>query len=138
MGYLKNELSEKSKYHLSKHRFLELKHFCLQYPEWKERLKEISELQAYQIGTGGSGRIANETERIAIERTMLLNKIDLVDRVCRETDAALWFYLLQGVTEERTYTYLRNAMDIPCGKNMYYDRYRAFYWRLSRELQGSY
>lgn len=138
MGYLKNELSEKSRYHLSKHRYLELKHFCLQYPEWKERLKAIPDISAHGIGTAGSDRIGNETERIAVEKTMLRNKIELVERMAMETDKALWFYILQGVTEERTYTYLRNMMGIPCGKNMYYDRYRAFFWRLSQHLHALY
>lgn len=137
MGYLKNELSEKSKYHLSKHRYLELKHFCLQYPEWKQRLKEITDIRASDTVMPGSDQISNETERIAIERTMLKNKIELVEKTCMETDQVLWFYVLQGVTEEATYTYLRNAMNIPCGKNMYYDRYRRFFWLLDRgqELQ---
>ena len=136
MGYLKNELSERNKYHLSKHRYLELKHFCLQYPEWKERLQEINDICAVDPGKQVSGQISNETERIAIERTVLKNKIELVERVAMETDGSLWFYILQGVTEEWTYTYLRNMMDIPCGKNMYYDRYRRFFWLLSRNLQG--
>ena len=138
MGYLKNELSEKSKYHLSKHRYLELKHFCLQYPEWKQRLKEITDIRSSDTVMPGSDQISNETERIAIERTMLKNKIELVEKMAMETDQVLWFYVLQGVTEEATYTYLRNAMNIPCGKNMYYDRYRRFFWLLDRgqELHG--
>lgn len=137
MGYLKNEPSEKSKYHLSKHRCLELKHFCLQYPEWKQRLKAITDIRSSDTVMPGSDQISNETERIAIERTMLKNKIELVEKTCMETDQVLWFYILQGVTEETTYTYLRNAMNIPCGKNMYYDRYRRFFWLLNRgqELQ---
>lgn len=33
---MRSELSEKNPYYLPKHRFLELKHFCMQYPEWKK------------------------------------------------------------------------------------------------------
>lgn len=132
MGYLKNELSEKNKYHLSKHRYLELKHFCLQYPEWKKRLQEITDISAADPGRLGSGLVGNETERIAIEKTVLKNKIDLVEKTAMETDKSLWFYILQGVVEERTYVYLRNTMNMPCGRNMYYDRYRRFFWLLDR------
>lgn len=135
MGYLKNELSEKSKYHLSKHRYLELKHFCLQYPEWKQRLKEINDICASVPGRLGSGQISNETERIAIERRVLLDKIELVEKTAMETDKSLWFYILQGVTEERTYVYLRNTMDMPCGRNMYYECYRKFFWLMDRGAQ---
>lgn len=132
MGYLKNELSEKSRYHLSKHRYLELKHFCLQYPEWKERLKELPDIRAYDPSTTGSGQLGNETERIAVARTVLKNKIELVEKTAMETNKSLWFYILQGVTEERTYVYLRNTMDMPCGRNMYYECYRKFFWLLNR------
>ena len=30
------EVSEKNKYWIDKHRYYELKHFCLQYPLWKK------------------------------------------------------------------------------------------------------
>lgn len=33
---IRPELSEKNKYWLEKHRYYELKHFCLQYPLWKQ------------------------------------------------------------------------------------------------------
>ena len=32
---LRSELSSKNKHYIDKHRYYELKHFCLQYPEWK-------------------------------------------------------------------------------------------------------
>lgn len=32
------EVSKRNKYYISKHRYYELKHFCLQYPEWKHAL----------------------------------------------------------------------------------------------------
>ena len=33
---LRAELSEKNPYWIEKHRYYELKHFCLQYPIWKK------------------------------------------------------------------------------------------------------
>lgn len=134
MGYLKNELSEKSKYWLPKHRYLELKHHCLQYPDWVEKLHEITDISAVDPGRLGSGRLGNETERIALERSVLQRKISRVEKTAMETDRDLWVYILKGVTEDRTYTFLRNMMDIPCGKNMYYDRYRHFFWLLAQDL----
>lgn len=32
------EISKKNPHYISKHRYYELKHFCLQYPEWKHAL----------------------------------------------------------------------------------------------------
>ena len=133
MGYLKNELSEKSHYWLPKHRYLELKHFCLQYPDWRKRLNEINDISAHNIVTAVSDHISNETERIALERTVLQSKISLVEKTAMETSDSLWIFVLKGVTEDgATYTYLKNMLDIPCGRNMYYEMYRKFYWLLSR------
>lgn len=133
MGYLKNELSEKSKYWLPKHRYLELKHFCLQYPDWRKRLNEINDISARNIVTTVSDQISNETERIALERVVLQSKISLIEHTAMETAGNLWIFLLKGVTEDGvTYVYLRNMYDIPCGRNMYYELYRRFFWLLSR------
>lgn len=38
MRHEKPELSKKNPYHLSRHRYYELKHFCFQYPEWKKNI----------------------------------------------------------------------------------------------------
>ena len=35
-------LSKRNKYYISKHRYYELKHFCLQYPEWKEEYANLA------------------------------------------------------------------------------------------------
>jgi len=48
-----------------------------------------------------------------------------------KTDPALADYILKAVTEGRSYTYLKTVMNIPCGRSMYFDRYRKFFWLLS-------
>ena len=39
---IRPELSKKNKYWIPRHRYYELKHFCLQYPEWKEQYTNLS------------------------------------------------------------------------------------------------
>lgn len=41
MSYVKSELSQNNKYWIPRHRYFELKHFCLQYPEWKKEYIEL-------------------------------------------------------------------------------------------------
>ena len=50
----------------------------------------------------------------------------------------IYEYILKAVTEELSYTYLKSKLKIPCGRDMYYDRYRRFFWILSnsRKLQS--
>ena len=96
---IRAQISEKNKYYIDKHRHYELKHFCLQYPNWK--------------------------------KTHYSKRIEMIEQVAKDTDKYLWQYILKAVTEGRSYTYLRTRLGIPCGKDMYYDRYRRFFWLLS-------
>jgi hypothetical protein len=131
---IRPELSIKNKYHIDKHRHYELKHFCLQYPKWK---KTYMELDSPNISTSSfesisSGNLPGDpTARRAIAKAQLTERIEMVEKVAREADNYLWQYILKAVTENLSYTYLKTRLNIPCGKDMYYDRYRKFFWLLN-------
>ena len=59
-------------------------------------------------------------------------KIKMVEKVALETDKYLHKYILKAVTEGYSYTYLKTKLNIPCSRDMYYDRYRRFFWLLSK------
>ena len=40
---IRAKISEKNKYYIDKHRYYELKHFCLQYNEWKKAYASCNE-----------------------------------------------------------------------------------------------
>ena len=56
----------------------------------------------------------------------------MVERAAIDADKILASYILRAVTEDLSYTYLKSRLEIPCGKDMYYDRYRRFFWLLSK------
>lgn len=63
---------------------------------------------------------------------MLEQNCRLIEQTAIEADSEIYQYLLKAVTQEGlTYGYLKMNMDIPCGKKLYYDRRRKFYWLLS-------
>jgi hypothetical protein len=64
-------------------------------------------------------------------RTFYSERIELIEKIAKEADPYLYPYIIKAVTEELSYTYLKAKLDIPCGKDMYYDRYRRFFWLLS-------
>lgn len=133
MSYLKNELSKKSKWGLPKHRYLELVHFCLQYPDWKRELGKIDILRARSLSSNKSDpQWSDDTCNIAIKRTDILTKIELVERIAREAEPDLASYILSSVTYGVTYPQMAAKIDIPCGKDMFYDRRRKFYWLLDK------
>lgn len=131
---IRAQISEKNKYYIDKHRYYELKHFCLQYNEWKKAYAACNEsiVFASQIDRmPSSSQPSDLTAKYAIKKAQYGEKIKLIEKIAKEADEFLYPYILKAVTEGLSYTYLKARMDIPCGRDMYYDRYRKFFWLLS-------
>ena len=125
------------KYKISKHRFAEIYHFCLQYNEWKDELKYKTDNVASPIITDMPTAHSNDSgvESLAIRRRQLEEKCNLIEDTAREAGEGISQYILKAVTNEYvTYNYLRTVMGIPCGKNYYYDKRRKFYYLLSQKI----
>lgn len=131
---IRAQISEKNKYYIDKHRHYELKHFCLQYPRWKRAYTDCLDCDLPMSMIDGSKPVTgvyDPTATRATTRAYYANKMELLEQVAKDADKYLWHYILKAVTEGLSYTYLRTKLDIPCGKDMYYDRYRRFFWLLS-------
>lgn len=130
---IRAEISEKNKYWIDKHRHYELKHFCLQYPNWKRRYAELDgfERQGNPDVYSRSSTPGDPTAKCVELKSVYLDRMDLVRRTAFETDPELATYIFRAVTEGLSYTYLKTKLAIPCGRDMYYDRYRRFFWLLN-------
>lgn len=130
---VKPELSIKNKYRINKHRYYELRYFCLQYPEWKRKYAELSHINTSQLGSIHYSKYnySDPTGLKAITKACYANRINIVELAAREADENLYCYILKGVTEGMSYTQLKTQLGIPCSKDTYYDRYRRFFWLLS-------
>lgn len=131
---IRPEVSKKNKYWISRHRYYELKHFCLQYNEWKKLyLETVPRIQIPKISRVKIlENVSDPVGDLAVKRAELAGKMQLVEETAICTDRELYSYILAAVTEGRPYTYLRTVMDIPCGKDYFYERYRKFFWLLSK------
>lgn len=126
------------KYKISKHKFLEVYHFCLQYHEWLDELEKGVTTK----GTGnmdgmpkGKGETSSSTEALAIRRHELKRKCELVEQTAIEADPDLYPWILKAVTNEgASYKWLKTRLHIPCSRNTYYERRRKFYWLLSKKI----
>lgn len=130
-------LSKKNPYWLGRHRYYELKHFCLQYPEWK---KQLNELGLYSFGSVISmsrdgGAVGNPTAEQAEQRTFYRERIQMIERTAATAAGDLSDYILKGVTEEVPFHTLQTVHGIPCCRDTYYELYRKFFWLLSQERQ---
>lgn len=97
----------KTEYELSKHRFYELKHFCLQYSKWKE---------LYENADGWNGE-GDTTSKDGIKRADLKTYIFMIEDCARLTGTDI----LRYVTTE--------GLKVPV--ELRYS-YRQFFWLLSR------
>ena len=135
MPALKPELSERSKYWISKHRYYELKHFCLQYPDWKRLYSDLEFKMGVKIpslGTIRGAEIPDPTAKYGQLLADLQRALDLVSHAATDADPELGSYILKAVTEGLSFVDLEMSHKIPCGKDMYYDAYRRFFWLLSQ------
>ena len=131
------ELSKKNPYHIPKQRYYELKHFCLQYDDWKKALTLIDGWQVAPDDISGiikGNPPESQTERQALARVYYSRCIDTVDKCIAELDTILAPYIKQGVTEGTGYNGLQ-ANGCPCCKEIYYEYYHYFFWLLSKERQ---
>lgn len=128
---IRPNISRKNKYWIDKHRHYELKHFCLQYPEWKRTYNSSPSISLSTINEFSRSNTYNDpTFREVVRKNRYFERITLIERIAKEADEDLYDYILKGVTEGLSYTYLKSKMSIPCGKDLYYDRYRRFFWLL--------
>lgn len=133
MAYLKAELSEKNKYWISRHRYYELKHFCLQYPEWRRLYANLEFKMEGKLGDGiSSSNVSDPTAKLGQMRADLKRAMELVERCAVDADPVLGKYVLKGVIYGITFVRLQTMEEIPCGKDLYYDCYRRFFWLLSQ------
>lgn len=134
---IRAELSPKNKYWIDRHRYYELKHFCLQYPYWNSCYNELNYGISCPITSAASrtNDVSDPVSKYVEKRLYFKNRMDLIERLSKETDPALWCYIFKGVTEGLSYEVLRVRMNIPCCKDIYYEAYRRFFWLLSEARQ---
>ena len=126
---IRPEVSKENKYYISRHRYYELKHFCMQYKEFKKIYNDLC--NAVQTGILKIDKDSPKEDRSFYVRERYLNKINLIEECAKLTDDVIGAYILKGVTEGKPYGYLRTHDNIPCCKDIYYELYRKFFWILS-------
>lgn len=128
---IRSELSKKNPYYLPKHRYFELKHFCLQYKDFKKTYNELCEkIPGGIISVNKIKGGYKDNEEVYI-RERYLDNINLIETCCRLTDEYFYDYILKAVTEGLPYSYFKVNNNIPCGKDYWYDLYRKFFYILS-------
>lgn len=129
---IRSELSMKNPYWIHRHRYYELKHFCLQYPEWRNLYANVEIYARRKLDPYvATSNISDPTEFAAEARLYFSERIDMVEKAALDTDPVIGKYILRAVTEGLSYETLNAQNEIPCCKDVYYELYRKFFWLLS-------
>ena len=131
------ELSEKNRWWISKHRYYELRHFCLQYPEWKQQMAEIDGLPSHDPSEDrvNEGHTSDPTSVFAQARMFFNDRIKLVENAAYEACGHQFWYtiLVDAVTEGASYDILQARKGImPIARGEWYELYRKFFWTLDK------
>lgn len=128
---IRPEVSHKNIYYISKHRYYELRHFCLQYPEWKKTYIFLDGLPSKSASVREickGGRISDPTAMYAEARIYYKDRMHMVEATAKEAAGDLAELLLKSVTEGFSY----EKLTPPCCKEVWYIAYRRFFWLLDK------
>lgn len=101
MNKMRPELSKKNPYWISRYRYYELRYFCMQYNEWRQKYNELQMCMSpgrVLFTNGNTNNVSDKTASIAIQMAELRRKMELVEQSCIEADSELHSYIFQGVT----------------------------------------
>ena len=131
---IRSNISKKNKYWIEKHRYLELRQFCFQYPIWKGAYRAIDGLQhrPWDLVGFSKGDISNVVEKAAEQGLYYSERMRLVESTCYEADPSIAKWLLEGVTTGLTYEKLNAREQMPCCREYYYNKYRKFFYLLNK------
>jgi hypothetical protein len=132
---IRPELSKRNKYWIDKNRYYELKHFCLQYKQWKvlySMLDGAAKRVSDYIPSSVTNKYADPTVKAVAGMVYCGDRIKMVEEAAQRTDADLGGYILTAVTEGRSYESMLTRYSVPCSRDTFYDRYRKFFWILDK------
>lgn len=108
----------------------ELRYFCSQYQEWKDKLEVLYPSTKSQSIDGmpysRTNNINDETSDIAIKRMRLVEKIEMIENSAKEASPEFWQYIIKSVCYQKSYGYLKGSLEIPLSEAAFRDRVKMF------------
>lgn len=131
----KAELSKKNPYWIPKDKYYEMLYFSRQYNTMRQEKKDI--LRTYPSVASGepvtTSDISDPVIKAAMRVEVLTEKMALIENTAMEAGPDIYKWLLLGVTTDYSYNYLAKKLNMPASKNAYYDRYRKYFYLLSKK-----
>lgn len=121
-------------YGISGKRYKELCGFCEQYPEWIGELKytrdTVKSLEITDMPISHTN--ADATGNLAIKRTELEKKCELIQKTAVQAGKELSEYIIKSVCYEVPVNYLIACEGMPLSKSAFYEMRRYFFYLLDQ------
>lgn len=121
-------------YGISKNRYKELKAFCLQYEEKKEKIRYgISSVK--NKGLPGGSFPGSPTEAQAIVNATNEKDCRMIEEAAMKANPDIWKYILKSVTQNLSYEFVEydsELGEIPMCRSDFYGARRLFYSILNK------
>lgn len=131
--YMNKRQLNLKKYGISEKRYKELCGFCEQYPEWLDELKYKTDTMKSAVLTDlprSSSGVSDRTAVLAIHRTELQKKCELIEQTAIQASADLSSYIIKSVCFEMPVSYLQASCGMACSVAAFYDARRYFFYLL--------
>lgn len=131
----KAELSKKNPHWIPKDKYYEMLYFSRQYNTMRQEKKDI--LRTYPSIKMNENIVSSDISDPVVKSAMRLEELDakmkLIEDTAKEAGTDIYKWLLIGVTTDYSYNYLAKKLNMPAGKDMYYNRYRKYFYLLSKK-----
>ena len=124
------------KYGISKKRYMELKGYCEQYPEWKVKIKEIALLPSRTFdGTPKAPNkgASNPVLKSVVKLEYLTEDCSMIEHTAKMASEELWEYLIKQICYDVPINYLIMVEKMPLSKSAFYELRRYFFYLLDIE-----
>ena len=119
-----------SDHNISRDKYNELKYFCLQYWQKKQKIDRNYGIDGFsQDGMPRGTSSSNPTEKKALRIAQLKRDTELIEQTAMEADAEIHPWILKNVTSGVPYEY----MDVPMGRRKFYEARRYFFFLLAQK-----
>ena len=118
-----------SDYNISRAKYNELKYFCIQYAEKKQKLENVYGLRAMVNDGIPKGNLSGDaTAQEAIRNVMLQEDLRLIEETAKKASPEIYKWILKNVTEGTPYEW----MTVPVGRRQFYE-YRRYFFYLAQK-----
>ncbi len=125
-------------YGISRHRYEELRAFCLQYEEKKREIAKGAAGFCSHAAVSGRGT-ENPAKGAALRRRRHQKDLEMIEEAARAACPEIGAYMVKSVTKDLSYPFLEYDLElgrIPMGKTDFYARRKLFYHFLDRLKNG--